>query len=66
MYVSACCVAMCVDHAGKMRRQPPLPIYVSRPAISSPVILYAGRFSENDHDDDSKFISFAEIPLGPN
>src|SRR5712671_5090256 len=67
VYVSACCAVMCANHAGKKRRPPPLPpIYVSRPAVSSPVIIHAGRFSENVRDDDSKFISFAEIPLGPN
>jgi len=57
--VSAYCAAVCADHGAKKRRPPPLPIHVSKPTISSPVIV-------NVRDVDSKFISFAEVPLGPN
>jgi len=53
------CAAACADHGAKKRRPPPLPIHVSKPTISSPVIV-------NVRDVDSKFISFAEVPLGPN
>jgi len=59
--------AVCANHGGakkKKRPSPPLSIHVPRPAISSPVIIHAGQFSENDRDVDSKLISFTNIPLG--
>ena len=59
VHVSAYCAAVCADHGAKKRRPPPLPIHVSKPTISSPVIVEA-------RDVDSKFISFANVPLGPN
>lgn len=49
------------DHGAKKRKPPPLPIYVTKPVISSPVIIHAAQFNR---DIDSKFISFAEVPLG--
>jgi len=59
--------AVFADHGTPKKSKPsPLPIHVSRAAISSPVIVH-GQFSETMNvRDDSNFISFADVPLGPN
>lgn len=67
VHVSAYSAAVFADHGAPRKRKPsPLPIHVSRAAISSPVVD-RGQFSETMNvRDDSIFISFAEVPLGPN
>lgn len=61
----AYCAAMSADHGSKRRKPPPLPIHVSRPIITSPVLIHAGKFSENvlDPDEGSRFGDFTNIPL---
>jgi len=61
--VVAYCAAMSADHESKRRKPPPLPIHVSRPVITSPVLIHAGQFSENVLDEGSRFGDFANIPL---
>ncbi|KAI0003242.1 hypothetical protein BJV74DRAFT_520393 [Russula compacta] len=62
--IVACCAAARASHHGKKGRKPsPLPIYVSRPVISSPVIIHAGNFSENEREDNGMLTSFADVPL---
>jgi hypothetical protein len=50
---------MCANHGRKKRRPSPLQLYTSRPVISSPVLVHAGQFTE----DDSKLGGFMDIPL---
>lgn len=63
VYISACCAAARAHHGKKGRKPSPLPIYVSRPVISSPLIIHAGSFSENEREDNGMLTSFANVPL---
>jgi len=58
-YISAVYAAVCANHGRKKRRPTPLQLVSSRPAISSPVLIHAGKFTE----DDRKFGGFTDIPL---
>ncbi|KAF8478945.1 hypothetical protein DFH94DRAFT_682532 [Russula ochroleuca] len=54
------CATMCANHGRKKRRPSPLQLYSSRPVISSPVLVHAGQFTE---EDDRKLGGFTDIPL---
>jgi hypothetical protein len=58
---SALYAAVCANHGRKKRRPSPLQLVSSRPAISLPVIVHAGQFT--DGDDDRKFGGFMDVPL---
>ncbi|KAN0107126.1 hypothetical protein V8E52_010433 [Russula decolorans] len=51
--------AVSANHGRKRRRPSPLQLVSSRPVISSPVLIRAGEFPE----DDRKFGGFTDIPL---
>ncbi|KAH9967859.1 hypothetical protein BC827DRAFT_1168653 [Russula dissimulans] len=61
--VVAYCASASADHERKRRRPPPLPIHVSRPIITSPVLIHAGFFSENVINEGRRFGDFTDIPL---
>jgi len=56
--------AMSANHGRKKRprRPSPLQLVLSRPVISSPVLIDAGQFTERE-EDDRKFGDFTDIPL---
>jgi hypothetical protein len=60
VYISALSAAMCANHGRKKRRPSPLQLFSSRPVISSPVLVHAGQFTE---DNDIKVGGFTDIPL---
>jgi hypothetical protein len=61
--LSALYAAVCANHGRKKMRPRPSPLQLasSRPAISSPVLIHAGQFTERDDDKNSG--GFTDIPL---
>src|SRR5258707_13761640 len=62
----AACAAACANHGRKKRRSrrpSPLQLVSSRPVISSPMLIHAGQFTEEE--DPNKLEGFTDIPLKP-
>jgi hypothetical protein len=61
--ILAFCATMCANHGRKKslkRRPSPLQLHSSRPVISSPVLVHAGQFTE---ENDNKLGGFTDISL---